>query len=64
MQFNVRAVLSNGYPVFSGNMCYPPRIGEEIETGSYVFKVEKVTYIIADGTSYGANVRLLLKQIR
>lgn len=63
MQFNVRAVLSNGYPVFSGNLCYLPRIGEEFEIGSYLYKVKNVTYILSEGRSSGVNVRLLLKLV-
>lgn len=64
MTYNVHGILSNGSTVFRGNLTFLPRIDEEIETGLYLFKVEKVTYIIADGTSYGTNVRLLLKQVR
>ena len=64
MTFNVHGILSNGSTVFRGNLTFLPRIGEELETGSFLFKVEKVTYIVTDGTSYGINVRLLLKQIR
>ena len=63
MQFNVHAVLSNGYTVFRGNLSYLPRIGEEFEIGSYLYKVKNVTYILSEGRSSGVNVRLLLKLV-
>lgn len=62
MNYNVTAVLRNGALVFSGNMGFVPRIGEEMESCGMVFVVENVRYIFNQGRSFGQSVRITLRQ--
>ena len=61
MNFNVTATLRNGAMVFSGNMGFVPRIGEEIEAVGQIFVVENVRYIFNQGRAFGQPVRLVLR---
>lgn len=61
MNFNITATLRNGAMVFSGNMGFVPRIGEEIEAVGQIFVVENVRYIFNQGRAFGQPVHLTLR---
>ena len=64
MSFTVRADLRNGHNVFQGTLNFIPRVGEEIETNGYIFKVVNARYILREGSYYGTPVKLTLEQVK
>ena len=63
MQYHIYATLSDGRMVFNGTLNYVPRINEEVEANGHVFVVQKVRYVLKEGTTYANFVELRLKEV-
>lgn len=62
--FIVQGIMSStGVMVFQGTQNYLPRVGEEIRIYSSIYVVDKIRYIVQEGTHNGVLVQMFLSLV-
>jgi hypothetical protein len=54
---------STGTMVFQGSQNYLPRVGEEIRIYSSIYVVDKIRYVVQEGTHNGVLVQMFLSLV-